>query len=87
MTLTGQKRIELLAELTWQAATDADSEFQPTGEFLRKFAETVILECAGICDANADTYSYSFTPAKARLAESTSRHCASLIKKHFGIEE
>jgi hypothetical protein len=50
------------------------------------FAELIILECASICEINGQSYKHSFTPSKARLAESTSNHCAMMIKQHFGIE-
>jgi hypothetical protein len=53
----------------------------------RKFAELIVRECASICELNGQSYTHSFTPAKARLAESTSNHCGLMIKKHFGVEE
>jgi hypothetical protein len=52
-----------------------------------KFAELIVKECASICELNGQSYTHSFTPAKARLAESTSNHCGLMIKKHFGVEE
>jgi len=52
-----------------------------------KFAELIIKDCASICEINGSTYKYSFTPAKARLAESTSKYCGTMIKKHFGVDE
>jgi len=52
-----------------------------------KFAELIVQECASICELNGQSYTHSFTPAKARLAESTSNHCGLMIKKHFGVEE
>jgi hypothetical protein len=52
-----------------------------------KFTELIIQECASICEINGQSYKHSFTPAKARLAESTSNHCAKMIKHHFGVEE
>jgi len=51
-----------------------------------KFAELIVRECASICELNGQSYTHSFTPAKARLAESTSNHCGLMIKKHFGVE-
>jgi hypothetical protein len=51
-----------------------------------KFAELIVKECASICELNGQSYTHSFTPAKARLAESTSNHCGLMIKKHFGVE-
>lgn len=53
---------------------------------IEKFAELIIQECASICELNGESYKHSFTPAKARLAESTSVYCGTLIKKHFGVE-
>lgn len=55
--------------------------------FNRKLAELIIKECAFICNENAETYQYSYTPAKAALAKSTSEHCSYLIKQHFGVKE
>jgi hypothetical protein len=52
-----------------------------------KFAELIVRECASICEINGQSYKYSFTPAKARLAESTSNHCAMMINKHFGVKK
>jgi len=54
--------------------------------FNRIFAELIVRECANICEMEGESYKYSFTPAKARLAESTTKHCATMIKKSFGIE-
>ena len=56
-------------------------------EAIKKFAELIVQECASICEINGQSYKHSFTPAKARLAESTSNHCAMMINKHFGVEE
>jgi hypothetical protein len=52
---------------------------------LEKFAELIVKDCASICEINGQSYKHSFTPAKARLAESTSNHCAMMINKHFGV--
>ena len=59
----------------------------PDNPGLEKFAELLIKDCASICEINGQSYKYSFTPARARLAESTSNHCGLMIKKHFGVEE
>jgi hypothetical protein len=56
-------------------------------QLMEKFAELIVRECASICELNGQSYTHSFTPAKARLAESTSNHCGLMIKKHFGVEE
>jgi hypothetical protein len=54
--------------------------------FNQIFAELIVRECANICEIEGESYKYSFTPAKARLAESTTKHCATMINKSFGIE-
>lgn len=54
---------------------------------LEKFAELIVQECASICELNGQSYKHSFTPVKAKLAESTSVYCGTLIKKHFGVGE
>jgi hypothetical protein len=84
------ERIKLLAEQCKEYVDE--SSFITYGpiwwEFYNeKFAELIIKECASICEINGNTYMYSFTPAKARLAESTSKYCGTMIKKHFGVEE
>lgn len=69
---------KLLKELGKQAETEC-------GFDTNKFAELIVRECASICELQS--YKHSFTPAKTRLAESTSVYCGTLIKKHFGVEE
>ena len=91
---------ERIKELLNQATTDALYETKDAIDFLynpvskqqrelqlEKFAELIVKECASICEFNGQSYTHSFTPAKARLAESTSNHCGLMIKKHFGVEE
>jgi hypothetical protein len=58
-----------------------------TRAFAEKFAELIVKECASICELNGQSYKHSFTPAKARLAESTSKYCGELVKRYFGIKE
>jgi len=76
------ERIQLLAE---QATTEEADGFKYFDK--EKFAELIVQECAIICEVNGASYKHSFTPAKARLAESTSNHCGNLIKKYFGVKE
>ena len=52
-----------------------------------KLVGLIVKECASICELNGQSYKHSFTPVKAKLAESTSVYCGTLIKKHFGVEE
>ena len=82
---------ERIKELEDQASQYASRETTDLDEwefiFRKKFAELIVRECASICELNGQSYTHSFTPAKARLAESTSNHCGLMIKKHFGVEE
>ena len=50
-----------------------------------KLSELIVQECVNLCEGNGETYKYSFTPAKAKLAETTSKHCGELIKRRFQI--
>jgi hypothetical protein len=80
------ERIKLLAE---QSYDTVEYNYAPSKEFFnkQKFAELIIKECASLCEINGSTYKYSFTPARAMLAESASKYCGTMIKKHFGVEE
>jgi hypothetical protein len=79
---------ERIRELAEQAGPNIVKEFdQEDIDFCEKFAELIIKECASLCEINGSTYKYSFTPAKAMLAESASKYCGTMIKKHFGVEE
>jgi hypothetical protein len=80
------KQIKKLAEQATRCE-EPDGLFPREVFDIEKFAELIIKECASICEINGNTYMYSFTPAKARLAESTSKYCGTMIKKHFGVEE
>lgn len=53
-------------------------------ELMENFAELIVKECASICELQK--YQYTLTPAKAKVAESTSIFCGTMIKKHFGIK-
>ena len=82
------ERIKELAEhANSQHDNFFDLNYKELDVFLEKFAELIVKECASICELNGQSYTHSFTPAKARLAESTSNHCGLMIKKHFGVEE
>ena len=83
---------ERVRELAKQAALYARSDNSSMlfenyqKRYSEKFAELIVKECASICELNGQSYKHSFTPAKAKLAESTSVYCGTLIKKHFGVE-
>ena len=76
------KRIRELAE---QAGYHPDV-YELCKPGMEKFAELLVRECASICEINGQSYKHSFTPARAQLAESTSNYCATMITKHFGVE-
>ena len=80
---------EQIRELAEQAGLGKErwNTTEQFNSFLAKFAESIVRECASICEVNGDSYKYSFTPTKALLAESTSVYCGTLIKKHFGVSE
>jgi len=86
------ERIQELAEQA-QKEVWGNNPYNGSPEFegyeidAEKFAELIVKDCASICEINGQSYKHSFTPAKARLAESTSNHCAMMINKHFGVEE
>jgi hypothetical protein len=52
----------------------------------QRAAELIVRDCASLCEIQSRSYTYSFTPAKARLAESTAKNCGTIIKRHFGVE-
>ena len=82
-------RIKLLAEQSgaWEYFNDGDEKSAAMdSKALSNFAELIIRECASFCELNGGSYKHSFTPAKARVAESTSKYCGALIKRSFGIE-
>lgn len=80
------ERIRELAEQATKQVTKPDGRYI-VQEWQKVFAELIVQDCASICEINGHSYKHSFTPAKARLAESTSNHCGLMIKKHFGVEQ
>jgi len=88
-----KRSTQLIQEMARRAgATDehghqAGPVYSFTEQELDDFAKLIVQECVNICEVNGDTYQYSYTPAKARLANSTSKYCGMLIKKHFGVEQ
>ena len=80
------ERIRELAEQATTIEYGADNGFDRVSFDKQKFAELIIRDCASLCEIESRSYTYSFTPAKARLAESTAKHCGTVIKRHFGVE-
>ena len=79
--------VALIGALAEQAGAGWDHKYHwyVGSETMQKFAELIVRECANICEIESETYKYSFTPSKARLATSTSKHCATMIKRYFGL--
>ncbi len=71
------KRIQ---ELSQQAMNYADENFkgEPTWSeaYESKFAELIVLECAEICNRESDGHGMAF-----------GKHCAIVIREHFGVEQ
>jgi hypothetical protein len=86
-----QKEFKRLAELTKPRDKDGnivrglDSEYHD--QWMEKFAEIIVKECASLCDINSTTYKYSFTPARALIAKKASKHCEQIILRHFGVDQ
>ena len=67
--------IELIRRLAEQAGDDWDHTLEPDKEFLKKFAELIVRECADIARNHLlDKADRSFLIHKQ-------------IKQHFGVEE
>ena len=80
------ERIKELAEQAEGTKKHVPAVWQFYDHELEKFAELIVRECASICELESQTYKYSFTSAKAQLAESTAKYCGTMIKKYFGVE-
>jgi hypothetical protein len=82
------ERIKELWEESTGATIPAEGFYSSASTYnIEKFAELIVQECASLCEIESRSYTYSFKPAKARLAESTAKHCGTIIKRHFGVEE
>jgi hypothetical protein len=47
--------------------------------------KSIVERCAYICEEEGQTYQYSFTPAKARIANMAATQCGTKIKNYFKI--
>jgi|688.fasta_scaffold248555_4 hypothetical protein len=57
------------------------------GNGLEKFAELIVLECAGIVDKIVPPGYEDYPDYRDQIEQSFRRECATEIKKHFGVEE
>ena len=69
---------EVLEKLMYDAGLTADGCWNNMDKYdqeaIEKFAELIVKECAGICDALQD------------IPATEPRHCADDIRIHFGVE-
>ena len=53
-------------------------------EYLEKFAEQIVRECADACYKHKDVESFGIYPIRVAMV---TKACSDNIKQHFGVEE
>ena len=53
-------------------------------EYLEKFAELIVKECADACYKHKDVESFGIYPIRVAMV---TKACSDNIKEHFGVEE
>ena len=53
-------------------------------EYLEKFAELIVKECADACYKHKDVESFGIYPIRVAMV---TKACSDNIKQHFGVEE
>ena len=53
-------------------------------EYLEKFAELIVRECADACYKHKDVESFGIYPIRVAMV---TKACSDNIKEHFGVEE
>ena len=53
-------------------------------EYLEKFAELIVQECADACYKHKDVESFGIYPIRVAMV---TKACSDNIKEHFGVEE
>ena len=53
-------------------------------EYLEKFAELIVRECADACYKHKDVESFGIYPIRVAMV---TKACSDNIKQHFGVEE
>lgn len=71
----------------WQPNDMSDALLEDLAPVFERFAEAIAQECAQVCEQNAATYQYSFTPAKAQASRVASEHCGRLIRAAFNVKD
>ena len=71
---------EKIKQLMLEATADMPETYYWPGQYVEKFAELIVKECAGIVDNKIEVSRYVH---EAELL----RECSTTIKLHFGVEE
>jgi hypothetical protein len=70
-----------LYDMMMEATKDMPQCYYWPPEYVEKFAELIVRECAELCEGEA-----IFAGMDGRKDASAS-NCATIIRKHFGVEE
>jgi hypothetical protein len=81
------KEIKLLAEVASLMVSDDPEHYRLLPDFVEKFAELIVWDCAKICEVEVECYNFLATPMVAKWQESASKQCAEQIRERFGVEE
>jgi hypothetical protein len=76
---------ERILELADKAVEDMPSgPWNIPDEFCKKFAESIVRECADACYKHKDVESFGIYPVRVAMV---TKACSDNIKEHFGVEE
>ena len=71
-----------IKQLALQAGQGEPFHIPP--EFIEKFAELIVRECADACYKHKDVESFGIYPIRVAMV---TKACSDNIKQHFGVEE
>ena len=71
-----------IKQLALQAGQGEPFHIPP--EFIEKFAELIVRECADACYKHKDVESFGIYPIRVAMV---TKACSDNIKEHFGVEE
>ena len=75
---------EKITELMMKATKDMPETYYWSGQYVEKFAELIVSECADIIEELAEKLSEQRPNSNY---DSVAYECAEVIKTHFGVEE
>ena len=73
---------EKIKQLALQAGQGKTFHIPP--EFIEKFADLIVRECADACYKHKDVKSFGIYPIRVAMV---TKACSDNIKQHFGVEE